>query len=419
MGPNSAALLGSPPEILRNGDSSYSYRQSSDLYYLSGFAEPEATLLLRPDAADPYVLFVRPRDPEREIWDGRRAGTEGAVAQFGADKALPAAELRSSLAKLIANVDDLYYELGANPAYDEILLAVLGELRRGERRGLRPPRRIVDPRLTLHELRLRKSSEEIAVLRRAAEITAEAHIESMKAAGPGVRENEIEALINYTFRRRGGSGPGYSSIVGGGENATILHYIENESELRDGDLLLIDAGCEYAFYTADVTRTFPISGRFSEAQKRCYQVVLDAQLEAIAMTRPGANIDQLHDRCVEKLTAGMIELGLLTGTVEECIASGAYKKFYMHRTSHWLGMDVHDVGVYTVDGKPRAMEPGMVITIEPGLYIAADAEGVPAEYRGIGIRIEDDILLTEDGCENLTSSVPKTIAEIEATCERT
>ncbi len=418
MGPNSAALIGSPPEILRNGDSSYPYRQCSDLYYLTGFAEPQATVLLRPGADEPYTLFVRPRDAEREIWDGRRAGVEGAVKNFGADKALPASELRGNLAKLIANVDDLYYELGANPAYDEILLAVLDELRRGERRGMRAPRRIVDPRFSLHELRLRKSSEEVEVLRRAAAITSEAHVESMKAAKAGMGENEIEALINYTFRRRGGTGPGYTSIVGGGDNATILHYIENDAELKEGELLLIDAGCEYAFYTADVTRTFPISGRFTEAQKRCYQIVLDSQLQAIAMSKPGATIDELHDCCVRVLTAGMIELGLLQGTVDECIQSGDYKKFYMHRTSHWLGMDVHDVGVYTLDNKPRPMEPGMIVTIEPGLYIAADAEGVPDEYRGIGIRIEDDILITADGYENLTAAVPKTIAEVEAACQR-
>ncbi len=416
MGPNSVALIASPPEQLRNGDAHYSYRQNSDLYYLTGFAEPEATVVLRPGAEEEFVFFVRPKDPEREIWDGRRAGVEGACSEFGADKAFASKDLKKELKKLIANIDDLYYELGVNADFDKLLLELLVELRNGERRGLRPPKRIVDIRFNLHELRLRKNAAEVDALRRAAAITAEAHVACMKEAKPGAGENEIDALIDYTFRRRGGTGPGYTSIVGGGANATILHYIENNAALQDGDLLLIDAGCEYGFYTADVTRTFPINGRFTEAQKECYEIVLDAQLQAIEMTKPGANIDQIHDRCVEILTAGMIKIGLLEGTVESCIEDGSYKRFYMHRTSHWLGLDVHDVGPYTVDGASRPLEPGMVITIEPGLYIDAVAEGIPERYRGIGIRIEDDLLITEKGNENLTAAIPKSVQEIEAAC---
>jgi Xaa-Pro aminopeptidase len=417
MGPNSVALIASPPERLRNGDAHFSYRQNSDLYYLTGFAEPEATVVLRPGADEKFVLFVRAKDPEREIWDGRRAGLEGARENFGADRAFASSDLKKEIKKLIANVDDLYYELGANEAYDKLVLESLVELRQSERRGLRPPKRIVDPRFNLHELRLRKGAAEIEALRKAAAVTDEAHRASMQLANPGVGENEIEALIDYTFRRRGGTGPGYTSIVGGGTNATILHYIENNSPLSDGDLLLIDAGCEFGFYTADVTRTCPVNGRFTEAQRECYEIVLDAQTQAIEMTKPGATIDQIHDLCVEILTAGMISLGLLEGTVEECIENDSYKRFYMHRTSHWLGMDVHDVGPYTVDGEARPLEAGMVITVEPGLYIDASAEDIPEKYRGIGIRIEDDLLVTEDGNENLTAAVPKSVKEVEAACQ--
>lgn len=417
MGPNSVALIASPPERLRNGDTLFSYRQGSDLYYLTGFAEPEATVVLRPDADEKFVLFVRPRDPDREIWDGRRAGLEGARSDFGADQSYSSIDLKKELKKLISNIDDLYYELGVNEDFDKLLIGLLVELRQGERRGLRPPKRIVDPRFNLHELRLHKNSAEVDALRRAAEITREAHVACMRRAKPGVGENEIEALIEYTFRRRGGTGPGYTSIVGGGANATILHYIENDAPLRDGDMLLIDAGCEFGFYTADVTRTFPVNGRFTETQRKCYELVLDAQTQAIEMTRPGVTIDQIHDRCVEILTAGMISIGLLEGSVEERIKDGSYKRFYMHRTSHWLGLDVHDVGPYTVAGEARPLRPGMVITIEPGLYIDAAADDVAEAYRGIGIRIEDDLLITEDGVENLTAAVPKTVEEIEAACQ--
>lgn len=416
MGPNSVALIGSPPERIRNGDAHYGYRQSSNLNYLTGFAEPEATVVLRTGGENAYTLFVRPKDPEREVWDGHRAGIDGACADFGADQAFASGELFKKLKKLIANVDDLYYELGVNRAFDAQVLRVIAALRRGERQGLLPPKRIVDPRWTLHEQRLRKDEAEVSVLREAATTSVNAHLAAMKAAKPGMLEYELEALINYEFRRSGGTGPGYTTIVGGGKNATTLHYIENDSPLKDGDLVLIDAGCERDFYTADITRTFPINGTFSPAQKRCYEVVLDAMTQAIEMTGPGVTLDQIHGRSVEVLCTGMIELGLLQGSVADCIKNESYKRFYMHRTSHWLGMDVHDVGAYTVDGKSRPLEPGMVITIEPGLYIPADAKDVPDEYRGIGIRIEDDILVTAEGFENLTAHVPKTVADVEAAC---
>ena len=421
IGEGNAALLTSPAESLRNGDAHYPYRQNSDIVYLTGFTEPGTTVVLRPGADEPFVMFVRPKDPEREIWDGRRAGVEGAVAEFGADAAYPAGELGARLPELIANAGELHYSFGDNPPFDIRLIRMLAGLRRKERRGLRPPRAIADPRFSLHEMRLHKFPDELATLRKAAAITCEAHREAMKAAAGGIGEHEIEALINYTFRRRGGSGPGYTSIVGGGENATILHYIENSEPLRDGDLLLIDAGCELDFYTADVTRTFPVNGVFSAPQRAVYEVVLEANKQAIAMTAPGVTLDQIHDRAVEVLVQGMLDLGLLEGELAEQLekpdeGEEPYKKYYMHRTSHWLGLDVHDAGAYTVDGEPRPLAPGMVITIEPGLYIAGDDEDAPAELRGIGVRIEDDILVTDNGHDVLTTAAPKEIDDIEAAC---
>jgi Xaa-Pro aminopeptidase len=419
IGPRAALVLHSPPEV-RRGSVTTRFRQSSDIYYLTGFAEPDATVVIRPGAdKERFVLFVRPRDKEREVWDGRRAGVEGAMATYGADAAYPVAELDRRLPELIANLEDLHHGLGLDARFDRVVSAAIVHLRMSERRGLRPPRRVIDPRVALHELRLRKAPEEIACLRRAAAVTAEAHVAAMGAARPGVAEYELEALIEYTFRRRGGAGPGYATIVGSGDNATILHYVDNERTLGEGELVVIDAGCEFDFYTADVTRTFPTSGTFSPIQRRAYEVVLATQEEAIRMTRPGVSLDDIHTRCVERLTEGMIALGLLAGTAAERIEDGGYKAWYMHRTSHWLGMDVHDVGAYMQGdgaGSARPLEPGMVITIEPGLYIAADAEAAPAELRGIGIRIEDDVLVTHDGCEVLTAAVPKQVADVEAAC---
>ena len=437
LGPRAVALCHSPPEALRNGDAHYRFRQSSDLHYLTGFSEPEATLVIRPGAPEGQrvTLFVRPRDPAREVWDGRRAGIDGARRDFGADQAFAADELEQRLPELVGNADELHYSLAADPAFDALVLKTLASLRQSERRGLRPPRRVVDPRGVLHEMRLIKSPGEVDILRRAAAITAEAHTAAMRAAAPGVAEYQLEALIDYTFRRAGGSGPGYTTIVGAGANATVLHYIENHAQLGPTDLVLVDAGCELELYTADVTRTFPVSGRFSPAQRRVYQVVLEAQERAIAMVRPGVTLEDLHRACVERLCQGMIDLGLLDGPAADRIEDGSYRRFYMHRTSHWLGLDVHDVGAYNDDqGRPRLLEPGMVITIEPGLYVAAPDGGVGGggggeaddgaprplavrELAGIGVRIEDDILVTADGCEVLTRNVPKTVAEVERACQ--
>lgn len=417
LGPGGVAVVRSLPERLRNGDAFHPFRQHSDLYYLTGFVEPDATLVLRPGAdTERVVMFVRPRDPELEVWDGRRAGLEGAKATYGADEAYPAKELDTKLWELISNSEELHYSLGLDDDMDLMVARALARLRKTEKKGKRPPRAVVDPRAALHELRLRKRPEELAALRKASRITSEAHLAAMKLGRPGVFEHELEAEINYTFRKAGGTGPGYATIVGTGENATILHYIENRCAIADGDLVLVDAGCEYDHYTADITRTWPANGTFSAPQRKVYEVVLRTQEAAVAMAKPGATIDQIHEHCVKSLTEGMIELGLLAGTVEERVADQSYRKFFMHGTSHWLGLDVHDVGAYTKAGKARPLEAGMVITVEPGLYIAADAPDVPAELRGIGVRIEDDIAITETGNEVLTAGCPKQIAELEAIC---
>jgi Xaa-Pro aminopeptidase len=418
LGPRAVAVVRSLPERLRNGDSYHVFRQHSDLIYLTGFLEPDTTLVLRPGAeTERVVMFVRPRDPETETWDGRRSGIDGVKQHYGADAAFASAELPARLGELLANRDELHYSLGLDEAMDLLISGALARLRRTERRGKRPPHAVIDPRQVLHELRLRKRPEELAALRQAAAITSEAHVLAMGLGRPGRFEHEIEALINYTFRRRGGAGPGYSTIVGAGGNATILHYIENRSAIAPGDLVLVDAGCEYDHYTADITRTWPASGRFSPAQRKVYQAVLATQKSAIAMARPGATIEEIHSHCVRQLTEAMLGLGLLTGTPEDRIADLGYRKYYMHGTSHWLGLDVHDAGNYIRDDKPRALEPGMVLTIEPGLYIAGDASDAPAELRGIGVRIEDDLVITEAGCEVLTAACPKEIDDIERACQ--
>ena len=414
LGPDAIAVIASLPERLRNGDAYHAFRQNSDIVYLTGFAEPGTTLVIRPGAeADQVVMFVRPRDPEMETWDGRRAGVEGAVEKYGADVAYPAAELETRLAELIANTQDLHYAFGHDDDMDLVVAHAIARLRKLEKKGKRPPRAVVDPRAALHELRLFKRPEELDALRTACAITADAHVAAMKLGRPGRGEHELEAVIDYTFRSRGGSGPGYTSIVGAGVNATILHYIENACPIAAGDLVLVDAGCEYEHYTADITRTWPASGRFSPAQREVYARVLAIQKAAIALARPGTTLDQIHDHCVRELTALMIELTLLDGTVDERVTDLSYKKYYMHGTSHWLGLDVHDVGAYTTGGTPRPLAPGMVITIEPGLYIPVDD---PHPLRGLGIRIEDDCAITETGCEILTAACPKEISDLEAAC---
>ena len=416
-----AMLLPAADEKVRNADNHHPFRQDSDFAWLTGFDEPEGAALLHADPASGnsgLVMFVRPKDREREIWDGLRAGVEGAVAEYGADAAHPVAEMEAKLEEHLARGGTLWYRLGFSREWDERVVRVIQKLRARIRTGVRAPDPVRDPGAVLHELRLVKSPEEVDRLRRAAEITAEAHMAAMRDGRPGAREYQVQSEIEYAFLRRGGSGPGYGTIVAAGSNATILHYRAGNAELKSGDLCLVDAGGEYDLYTADVTRTFPVSGEFSKAQRKAYDVVLAAEEAGIAAVKPGVTIDGLHDLVLKKLVEGMIAIGLLQGKPEERIADGSYKKYFMHRTSHWLGMDVHDVGSYHVDGNSRALVPGNVITVEPGLYVASDDAGAPAEFRGIGIRIEDDILVTKDGHENLTAAVPKLPDEVELCCTR-
>jgi Xaa-Pro aminopeptidase len=416
MGQDSVAIIPGSREATRSNDTQYRYRQDSDFYYLTGFEEPEAIAVIAPSQQEQkqYTLFVRPRDPEREIWDGRRAGVEGALKEHGADAAFPIAEFTEKLSELINGAKHLYYRIGnGHPDLDDTIVKQIGRMRTMGRKGITPPQSIIDTGVILHEMRLFKSEQEIALMQRAADISAEAHAEAMKAARPGVKEYEIEALIEYIFRKQGASAPAYTSIVGGGANATVLHYVNNDATLHEGELLLIDAGCEYKGYASDITRTFPINGRFTDAQRDIYKLVLQAQESCIEMTRPGVRIDELHQRSVEILTEGMVRLGLLQGDTQKLIEEEKYKQFYMHRLGHYLGIDVHDVGLYQLDGESRRLEPGMVTTVEPGLYISPETKDIPEKYLGIGVRIEDDVLVTENGPRILSSKAPKQVEEIE------
>jgi Xaa-Pro aminopeptidase len=411
------ALFPSAPVALRNHDVEHAYRQDSDLYYLSGFDEPESLLILTNQHEEHRsVLFVRPKKREREIWDGPRAGVEGALADFGVDAAFPIDELEKRLPDYLGNVERVHYRLASNDAADAKLFACLNLLRRGGRRGVTAPEAIIDSSVHLHEMRLRKSASEVETMRQAAAISTEAHLRAMQAAGPGVHEYELDAELSHVFRKHGCERPAYDSIVGSGPNATILHYRAGERIMQDGELVLIDAGCEHEYYASDITRTFPVNGKFSDPQRAVYELVLHAQKRAIEAVKPGATLDSIHAGAVRSITEGLVELGLLSGEVDTLIEEKKYEPFYMHRTSHWLGMDVHDVGRYFIDGAHRPLEEGFVLTIEPGLYIAADAEDVDPKWRGIGVRIEDDVVVTSRGCEVLTSSVPKEIDEVEAAC---
>lgn len=414
-GESAIAVIPAAPTPYRNGDVEHEWRQESDFFYLTGFAEPESVLVMSTRERK-TTLFVRPRDPERETWDGPRAGVDGARTTFGADQAFTVAELETELPRLLGNHHRLYYRLGKNRAFDERLLAVLDRARGRGRSPIFYPSEIVDPGDLLHEQRLRKDDADLASMRRAAAITAEAHLRAMRATRPGMYEHEVEAMVLETFRKNGSERVAYGSIVGSGPNATILHYRANSRKMREGELLLIDAGCEYEYVASDVTRTFPVSGTFSPEQRAIYEVVLEAQLACIAKTRVGATIDEIHVVAVETITRGLLGLGILKGTVESCVKDESYRAFYMHRTSHWLGLDVHDVGSYYVDGKPRRLEPGMVLTIEPGVYISESCATVDSKWRGIGVRIEDDVLVTDAGVDVLTEAVPKSVEDVERAC---
>lgn len=423
MDPNSVAIIPAAREAVRSHDTNYRYRQNSDFFYLTGFEEPDAIAIIAPSSQKKFTLFVRPRDLEREIWDGYRAGVEGAVSDYKADQAFPVAEFDEKLAEVLDGPASLYYAFGNGSAeLDAKIIKQLSLMRETNRRPLEPPARIIDPTTIIHEMRVLKSDAEVEIMQRAADIAAEAHVEAMKAVRAGMKEYEVEALIEAVFRRQGSAGPSYTSIIGSGANATVLHYITNMDTLKDGDLLLVDAGAEYKGYASDITRTFPINGKFTEAQRDIYNLVLETQMSCIDMVRPGVRLEDLKMHSVEMLTEGMVRLGLLKGDPRKLIEEKKYMQFYMHNLGHYLGIDVHDAGRYYFNGESRAAEAGMVMTIEPGLYISPDTsripegfnQDVPEKYLGIGVRIEDDVLVTENGCRVLTHQVPKVASEIEA-----
>jgi Xaa-Pro aminopeptidase len=407
------AIIPTAPVRVRNRDSEYLYRFDSYFYYLSGFAEPEAVLVLVAGSEPKSILFCRKRDPARELWDGLRSGPEGAKAAFGIDEALPIETLDEQLPRLLANQPVLHYAPGADPAWDARIMGWLNEVRSQARAGTAAPAEIRDLRAALDEMRLIKDDSELAVMRRAAAISVAAHERAMRTARPGRGEYEIEAELLYEFRRRGSQYPAYTPIVAGGANACILHYRENSARLGDGDLLLVDAGCELDGYASDVTRTFPVNGKFSGPQKDIYELVLAAQAAAIAAVKPGNRWDEPHSAAVKTLARGFVDLGLCSGTVEQVIETEDYKRFYMHRTGHWLGLDVHDAGEYKSGGEWRRLEPGMTLTVEPGCYVRP-ADRVPETFWNIGVRIEDDVAVTAEGCEVLTAAAPRSVRDIEA-----
>ncbi len=415
IGEGAVAILPSAPVSVRSNDVEFVYRQDSDFYYLTGFAEAESVAVFAPGHPEgEFVMFVLPRDKERETWTGRRAGVEGAMLDYGADKAYTIEEFERVIPRFLDKADRLHYPLGINEKMNEKVLRMVRHTQAMRPRTGSGASAILDPRELIHESRLLKEPEELDLMRRAAAISAQAHQRAMREARGGMMEWEVEALIDFTFRKNGAAGPSYPSIVASACNAAVLHYITNDREMKTGDLLLIDAGCEYQFYASDVTRTFPVGAKFSPLQKSLYEIVLAAQMKAIEIIKPGVRFDDPHDAALLILVDGMRDLGLLKGSAEEIISSGSYRKYYMHRTSHWLGMDVHDVGVYRQGALSRALEPGMVLTVEPGIYIAPDDEDAPESFRGIGIRIEDDVLVTAEGHEVITHATPKKVADLEA-----
>lgn len=411
------AIVPAAPERTRNRDSYYPYRYDSYLYYLTGFREPDAVLVVIAGEPAKSVLFCRDRDPEREIWDGSRCGPETARAEFGFDEAHSIAKLDALMPDILADRGVLHCHLGADAAWDARVMGWINQVRGRARSGVAAPAEIRDAHALIDEMRLIKGPEEVAVMRRAAAITAGAHRRAMRAARPGRNEFEIEAELLHEFRRHGAQAPAYPPIVAGGEHACILHYVRNDGKLKDGDLLLIDAGCELDGYASDVTRTFPVNGKFGGPQREIYQLVLEAQTAAIAAVKPGNAWDAPHHAAIGVLARGLVDLKLLKGSPGQAIETEAYRKYYMHRTGHWLGLDVHDAGDYKRSGRWRALEPGMVLTVEPGCYVRA-GPGVPARFSGIGVRIEDDVAVTEAGAEVLTHDAPKVPAEVEAWMRR-
>ena len=418
MGDQSVAIIPTAPVLIRNRDVEFAFRPDSDFYYLTGYVEPEAVAVLIPDRHHgEYVLFCRERDEKMEIWNGRRTGLEGACDIFGANDAFPIEDMDDILPGLLEDRDRIYYTMGNNATFDHLVLGWVNQVRKRIRTGVKSPDEFVSLNHLLHEMRLFKSRDEIALMKKAAKIAASAHKRAMSICQPGMMEYQIEAELLHEFMQNGARSSAYPSIVGGGANSCILHYTENSDELKDGDVLLIDAGAEYDNYASDISRTFPVNGRFTREQRQIYELVLAANIAAIAEVKPGKHWNDPHDTAVNVLTEGLLSLGILKGKLAKLIKEQAYKKYFMHRTGHWLGMDVHDVGDYKLDGEWRKLEPGMVTTIEPGLYFQP-YKGLSSKWSNIGVRIEDDVLVTKDGNEVFTREAPKAVDEIEALMAR-
>ncbi|PMB40421.1 Xaa-Pro aminopeptidase [Fischerella thermalis CCMEE 5330] len=418
---NGTAIFRSAPTAVMHNDVEYNFRQDSDFFYLTGFNEPQAVAILAPHHPEHrFVLFVQPKDREQEIWSGYRCGVEAAKEIYGADEAYPIVELDEKLPQYLEKADRIYYRLGRDRAFNDKILNHWQRLMRTYPKRGTGPIAIEDTSPILHSMRLIKSQAELEFMRKAADIAVEAHNHAMQFTAPGLYEYEVQAEIEHIFRKRGGMGPAYPSIVASGVNACVLHYVENNRQMQDKELLLIDAGCAYAYYNSDITRTFPVGGKFTPEQKILYEIVLAAQKQAIAQVQPGNPYNLFHDTAVRVLTEGLVEIGILKGEIDKLIEEEKYKPFYMHRTGHWLGLDVHDVGVYQHGDNPQILQPGQVVTVEPGLYIVPDTK--PAEdqpeidqrWVGIGIRIEDDVLVTPTGNEVLTAGVPKEIEDLES-----
>lgn len=415
MGSKGIALLPAAPSVFRNSENEYPYRQNSDFYYMTGFEEPDAVAVIAPGHPEgEFILFNRVRDRGEEIWTGYRAGQEGAVKDWGADQAFPIQQLVDKLPALLEGFEVVHYSLGFNKQFDELVMKVMHKVQGKIRSGVRPPIVFKDITSSIHEMRLIKSPAEIELMKKAADISAEGHIRAMKRCKPGIYEYELEAELLYEFYRAGSRFPAYAPIVGSGANSCVLHYTKNDQVICENDLVLIDAGCEYKYYASDVTRTFPAQGRFSGEQKAIYDIVLEAQLAGIAAIAPGMLWSEPQDAITRVITQGLIDLGILKGGVTELVDAEAFLPFYMHRSGHWLGLDVHDVGYYKVGGKWRAFEPGMVLTVEPGIYISADIPDVDARWHHIGVRIEDDIVVTQSGHEVISQKAPKSVDDIEA-----
>jgi len=415
---DSAIIVSAASVKSRISDTEYSYRQDSNFYYLSGYEEPESLILIRPNQdKERFIIFCRDRDPLREQWDGFRTGQEGVIQDYGADAAYSINSIDEIMPKLLEGAKNIYFSMSAPCGVDAKISSWVEDIRKNTRSGAEPPQNLLSLDSILHEMRLIKESDEMDLMKQAANITTEAHIRAMQSVRPGMYEYQLEAEYLYAFNKNGARSPAYNSIVGGGNNSCILHYVENNAELKDGDLVLVDAGCEYQYYASDVTRTFPVNGKFSPEQREIYSIVLEAHKQSMEQAKPGNKWNLMHEKSVEVIVEGLLSIGLLEGSRDEIIDKGEYSKFYMHRIGHWLGMDVHDVGSYKQDGDWRPLEEGMVMTVEPGIYILDSMEGVDDKWKGIGVRIEDDIAITDSGFEILTPDVPRTIEEVEQTVQ--